>query len=326
MAEGSSSSSSSSAADRIVVAVVAVIGLGLLLTVILVPASLGYVEYYEYGLDQFRITRSVDTETVYPPGRHLIGPAHGFLKYRRDAHLEHLDGLSVFSAGNSDDSIGLEFKVDIAFTYLLIEDEIGDLHRELSSKYGGVITSRARDAIKNEAVGVTFTEYFRDRKTVEKRFAAAVAARWDEAPSLHCYLDQFHLARIQIPSSVAVKQLEAQIQNERNGMESFAQRAQLEREQTAVEVNRIGLETELVLRTAKAEADLLRARARSEADRIRALARIGGTQHLLETVGIDTEDQLSAFSYLRALSHRTSNISLAVTYLDPESVLRTTPA
>mmetsp|Transcript_20075 Transcript_20075/g.47083 ORF Transcript_20075/g.47083 Transcript_20075/m.47083 type:complete len:124 (+) Transcript_20075:1-372(+) len=122
-----------------------------------------------------------------------------------------------------------------------------------------------------------------------------------------------------------MKQLEAQIQNERNGMETLSQQAQLEREQTAVTVNQIDLETELVLRTAKAEADLLRARAVSESDRIRSLARIEGTRDLLEAVGITTEEQLSAFSYLRTLSHRHKNASLHVSYLNPESVVRTSP-
>jgi len=298
---------------------------GLLMTLILVPMSLGYVEYYEYGLDQFKITRAVDTEQVYGPGRYLIGPGHAFIKYQRNAHLEFLDGLSVFSAGSSTESIGLEFKVDVGFTFLLIEEEIGDLHKELAKNYRNVIVSRARDAIKNEAVSVTFKEYFQARKGVEARFKAAVAKRWSDPPSLHCTIDQFHLGRIQIPQSVAIKQLEAQIQNERNGKEDFTQQAELEREQTAVEVNSINLETELVLRKARAEANLLRSKAKSEADRIRALAQINGTQNLLEAAGISNEDQLSAFSYIRTLKNR-ENVSVHVSYLSPDNVLRTSQA
>merc|ERR1711971_1170070 len=110
--------------------------------------------------DQFKITRAVDTEQVYAPGRYFIGPSHVFLKYQRDAHFEVLEELVVFSAG-TDDSIGLEFKVDVGFTYLLIEDEIGQLHKEMAKNYRNVIVSRAKDAIKNEAAAsVTFTQYF----------------------------------------------------------------------------------------------------------------------------------------------------------------------
>lgn len=302
------------------------IGMGVIaffLAIILIPASFGYVEYYEYGLDQSKITRTVDTETVYGPGRWFIGVSHGFIKYQRDAHFETLNGLTVFSAG-SEDSIGLEFRVDVGFTYLLLEDEIGDLHKELSKNYRSIILSRAKDAIKNEAAAsVTFDQYFQERKLVEAKFKAAIEKRWQDPPSLHCTLDQFHLGRIQIPDSVAEKQLEAQIQNERNGRESFTQQAEVEREQTAVEVNSINLETERLLRTAKAEANLLRSKAKSESDKIRAAAQVNGTQFLLEAAGINTEEDISSYSYIRTLKNR-PQLDMDVSYLSPDNVVRTT--
>ena len=109
--------------------------------------------------------------------------------------------MSVFSAGGSNESIGLAFLVDIDYTYFLIEEEIGALHKELASNYNNIIASRAREAIKNEAIFVTFTEYFQNRTDVEERFRQAVDKRWRDPPSLHCELDQFHLGRIQIPES-----------------------------------------------------------------------------------------------------------------------------
>ena len=124
-----------------------------------------------------------------------------------DAHYQALDQLSVFSAGGNNESIGLEFQVDIDFTYFLIQDEIGDLDKELASNYKNIIVSKAKDAIKNEAIFVTFIEYFQVRKAVEERFRSAVQKRWGARPSLHCELDQFHVGRIQIPESVATKQL-----------------------------------------------------------------------------------------------------------------------
>ncbi len=308
-----------------VILFIAVASCCVLLIVILIPVSLGYVEYYEYGLDQSKITRAVNTEKVYGPGRYFIGPANSFIKYQRDAHFEELVGLGVFSLG-AEDSIGLEFAVDVGFTYFLIEDEIGDLHRELAQNYRTQILSRATEAIKNEAAAsVSFDQYFQDRKEVERKFRGAIERSWSLPPSLHCTLDQFHLGRIGIPSSVAVKQLEAQIQIERNGRESFSQQAEIEREQTAVEVNSINLETTLLLRTAYAEANLLRSKARSEAERIKAAAHINGTQYLLEAAGINTEQDISAFSYIRTLKGR-NQLNMAVSYLEPDNVVRTTVA
>lgn len=194
-----------------------------LLIVILVPLSYSYVEYYDYGLAQRTTTGSVDTSQVYTKGRYLLGPTWKFLKYRADAHFVELDELAVFSAGASTESIGTSFKLDITFTYLLKKNEIGLLHQQSASTYKSVIESRAKEAIKNEAIFITFNEYFAERDKVEKRLRNAVVKRWNDPPAVHATLDQFLLGRISIPEAVAEKQLEAKIQNERNDKEMFLQ-------------------------------------------------------------------------------------------------------
>lgn len=298
-----------------------------LLLIILLPMSFSYVEYYEYGLVQRLSTGAVDTEEVYSSGRYIVGPDKHFIKYQADAHLESLENLGVFSKSTSNESIGLEFSLDVDFTYFLIEDEIGDVHREQASKYPSVISSRTKEAIKNSAAkGVTFTEFFQERKKVEALFREAVQARWDTPPYLHARLDQFHLGRIRIPQTVATKQLEARVQNERNDREQFFQQAQIERELTKVEVNRVNLETIKALRTAEAQSSLIRKKAFAEAQLIREQAGINGTQRLLEAVGITTQEHKTAFTYIRSLRDRQNNLDLSVSYLAPDSVLRTVAA
>jgi len=299
---------------------------GFLLLVILLPLSFSYLEYYEYGLVQRLSTGAVDTDEVYSSGRYVVGPDKHFIKYPADAHLQSLENLGVFSKSTSNESIGLEFRLDVDFTYFLIEDEIGDVHREQASKYPSVISSRAQEAIKNTAAAeVTFTEFFQERKKVEDLFRKAVQERWEIPPALHCRLDQFHLGRIRIPETVATKQLEARVQNERNDREQFFQQAQVERELTKVEVNQINLQTVKELRTAEAQASLIRKKAIAEAQLIREQAGINGTKQLLEAVGITSQDHKTAFTYIKALRDR-SDMRLSVSYLSPESVVRTAAA
>ena len=296
--------------------------LGLLLTVILIPLSISHVDYYEYGLNQFRVTGSVDTTHVYAYGRYTIGPSHKFVKYQADAQYVEFSELSVFSAGGSNISIGLEFLVDIVFTFLVKQDEVGQLHIDLASSYGDVALSRAKEAIKNEAIYITFTEYFQDRKVVEERFRKAVQSRWDSPPSMHCLVDQFHLGRIRIPDSVASKQLESVIQNERNSEEQYAQQAQVEREKTNVEVNAIILEMNKTLRTAQAQASFVTSKAQSEATRILAQAEVNGTALLFDAADIHNQADMMSYSYIRALRNR-EKIELDVSYLTPDNILRT---
>jgi len=296
---------------------------GIVLLVILLPLSFSYIDYYDYGLVQRKSTGSVDTTEVYSSGRYVIGPDKRFVKYQADAHLVSFESLGVFSAAQSNVSIGLAFKVDVDFTFFLIKDEIGDVHKEQASNYQSVIRSRAEEAIKNcAAEKVTFAEFFQSRKKVEALFRSAVEERWESPPKLHCRLDQFHLGRIRIPQSVATKQLEARVQNEKNDQEEFFQQAQIERELTTVEVNKIDLDTVKELRTAEAMASLVRTRALAEAQLLKAQAQINGTKLLLEAAGIETQDHKTAFTYIRTLRER-EQLNVDVSYLNADSVVRT---
>jgi len=298
---------------------------GILFIIILIPLSFSYVDYYDYGLIQRKSTGSVDTDRVYSNGRYMIGPDRKFIKYQADAHLESFEALGVFSAATSNTSIGLAFNVDVDFTFLLLQDEIGQVHQQLASNYRTVILSRAEEAIKNIAAKeVSFTEFFQDRRTVEALFRAAVEARWNSPPKLHCEMDQFHLGRIRIPQSVATKQLEAQVQNEHNRREQSLQQAQLEREKTTVEVNQIDLQTTKVLRTARAQASLVRTKAAAEAQLLEAQANVNGSTMLLEASGIVTQEHKVAFAYIRTLRSR-DQVDVDVSYLLEDSVVRTAP-
>lgn len=292
--------------------------------VVLLPLSFSYVEYYEYGLNQRRSTSKVSTKRVYGRGRYLTGPDHQFLKYQADAHVVRLDALSVFSNAVSDDSIGLEFLVDVDLTYFLRQEEVGTLYRELGRSYNAVVVARARDAIKNtSAARVSFAGFFQNRLEVERNFREAVQLRWDDPPSLHVDLDQFHLGRIRIPESVAVKQLQSRLQLERNDKEAFLQQATVERERTSVEVNRISLEKDRVIRTAVAEANLVTAKARAEAREIQDTTLNEGTYNLTAAAGISTQEHVTAFTYIRTLQNH-DDVEVDVSYLADENIVKTT--
>lgn len=298
-------------------------GLSVLLILILVPISFSYVEFFEYGLKQRKSTGTVDTGKIYGAGRYMLGPDYTFLKYRSDAHHEHLEGLGVFSAGATNSSIGLEFRLDIDFTYQLRKKDVGQLHRELASSYAAVILSRAKDAIKNEAIFISFNEYFQKRREVEERLRVAVQKRWNANPPLHADLDQFHVGRIQIPDSVARKQLESKLQNERNDKESYDQQAQIERDMTDVEVNAVLLEKERVLRSANAFASLTLAKGRATAQRIVDEAQNAGFKMLFEKAEITQQEHKAAFDYLRTLTNKGDIFNLTLSYLSGANYLQT---
>ena len=231
-----------------------------------------------------------------------------------------MEDVEVFSDGG--DSVGLSFKIDVDFTYFLQQPKVGELHKELSKSYPSVILSRTNDAIKNAAITVTFLEYFQDRLSVERKFRNAVVQRWKDEPALPMTLDQFHLGRIQIPANVAQKQLQSRVQVERNDKEAFMQLARIEREKTQVEVNAIRLEKEKLLKTSQAEANLLRANAVAEADQIVGDSLNTGTKNLLDAVGIQTQKEVTAFTFIRNLENR-HQLNLSVTHLSDSNIVKT---
>ena len=308
-------------------AFVSVCSIGLLLMVILLPLSFSYVEYHQYGLKQRKSTGTVDVTKVYDSGRYAIGPDYKFLTYQADAHVLDLGELSVFSASGGDNSIGLEFVLDVHLTYTLQKDKIGEMHKAMATSYRTIIASRAKDAIKNRAsIDISFTDFFENRENVESILRAAVITRWADAPALPAVLDQFHIGRIKIPENVARKQLETKLQNERNDKETSLQKALVERELTKVEVGKILNEKEKTLRSAEAEATRIKAKAVSDAQKTVLEAQSTGLKLLTGSTGLDIagsgysdqkKDKLKVqLDYIRALRNRKNDTNIDISFLN----------
>ena len=267
-------------------AIFSVLAVGFLLLVILLPLSFSYVEYHEYGLLQRKSTGKVDTTKVYGSGRYAVGPDYTFLKYRADAHSLQLDDLSVFSSsGGSNTSIGLEFLLDIDLTYTLVKDEIGRLHTSLASSYNSVISSRAKDAVKNGCVHHFRTVLSGSRRCGDSPQRSGGGALAENLPRCRVSSINFTSGRIQIPDAVARKQLETKLQEMSGDKESFLQQAIVGVGSHAVEVNAILLEKEAVLRTAAAEASLKRAKAKADAQKLVLEAQNTGLRALFTALG-----------------------------------------
>jgi hypothetical protein len=115
---------------------------------------------------------------------------------------EKLSTTSTYVLLNFNESIGLELKIDIDLN-LLIKEEIGILHEERASSYRNVIVSRQRRS-RIKSIFVTLDEYFRESVRPWNGALKKLQAKALERPPLSSlHLDQFHLGRIQIPSSVA---------------------------------------------------------------------------------------------------------------------------
>ena len=88
-------------------------------------------------------------------------------------------------------------------------------------------------------------------------------------------------------------------------------------------MNSILLEKEKLLRTANAEAKLTTAKATAESQEIVADAEKQGALGLFNAAGITEQEHKIAFAYIRTLMERGDKTTIDVSYLNPDSVLRT---
>jgi hypothetical protein len=149
-------------------------------------------------------------------------------------------------------------------------------------------------------------------------------------PRLLADVDKFILGRVKIPDSVANKQLDVKIQLERNDMQDNMKKAQLERDMTDVNVNKINLEATKTLRIAQANANLVRKQATADAKAIVEKATFDGLANLYTECGITSAKHKASLDYLRTLESRAVNSdtlskdNVGVVYLSDNNVLKTT--
>jgi len=69
---------------------------------------------------------------------------------------------------------------------------------------------------------------------------------------------------------------------------------------------------------------LIRSKATAQAQQLLLEAQSIGTRLLVETAGIATQEQRTAFAYIRTLMNR-NNITIELTNLRPENIVQTRP-
>lgn len=110
------------------------LAIGLLLLLILLPASVSTIEYHEFGLLKKKSTGTMLLDKgVYNAGRYFNGPDFTFKKFKADAHILEFNGLSVFSGDKLDSSL------DITIIYFLKEDKLVELHNAYEKAYEPVV-------------------------------------------------------------------------------------------------------------------------------------------------------------------------------------------
>ena len=227
----------------------------------------------------------------------------------------------MWSNAATNAAVGLEFKVDVVFSYRLIKDELVDLFNTYDTEYQDVIKSRGQAAIKNAAASsIPFEDFFTARHSVETVLGNSVR---DVLTGMHAEMLTFHMLKITIPAEVRDAQLAGQVQIERNFAAEFAQEAAVERAETSYQVSSINLNKDRVLLEANAEADYLERQGVAAAQQVEQNSFSEGLAKLYNATAITTSEHKASMDYIRTLMTNAGTHHMSFKYHDEEAIVTT---
>ncbi|XP_076445092.1 uncharacterized protein LOC143282998 [Babylonia areolata] len=154
--------------------------LGVVTAVILIPQSMVYVEYYQMALARSRLTGRVDRERTLYSGCYLLLPDTELITFRASAHHVH-SRMEVTSAD------GLSLGLQLSLQYFIKGEELGQLHEKLGEQYEEVVKAVIESEVKNSVVALTLDQYRLHRATVERLLYRHLVVRLQgDCCSRHC--------------------------------------------------------------------------------------------------------------------------------------------
>ncbi|XP_063412525.1 uncharacterized protein LOC134695238 [Mytilus trossulus] len=306
----------SSGVIKVIVSTVAAI-LGLIS--ILIIASYGYLDYYEYGLRRQKSTGSVDKTEVYDGGRYFIGPDFEFKVFPADLHEVDIDNAKVFSSDK------LEVQFSAHFQYVIRKNELVSLHDAYDLGYKEVMKSSALDAVKGAITVYNVRELINNRSEIEQTVWKSVRERLGgtccnsycdrnnplctncvtvcsrSQRGLNVEVKYFQLGKIKIPSEVENQFIRASTLKEQNDEEKLKQKAVIVRKETNQKVAEIENEAKEINQNATAQAALVQSIARANYTALLETARSEGLKQVFSSLNITQQDKKNSFDYLRTI-------------------------
>jgi len=194
------------------------IGLGLLLTIILLPSSFVYFAYNEIGFVKYTVNNNVNTDKTYEIGRFYTGPFFKAVVFPRD-HQRIDSRLAIFT----DD--GQEFNINMVTFFRLDITRLAELYDQFgTTSWKNQASIRIDSTIKSMAPNWKIDDYIRKRESIVSEFYYGTTefsgVRADlESIGIILDYDKFWMAAVEIPEAIASRNLDAAIQLQVNEME-----------------------------------------------------------------------------------------------------------
>lgn len=175
------------------------------LLILFFPCTITQLGQFKFGLAKNKISGTVDLDSSFLPGRYWIGFWREFIEFPSTLNtIEFSDeqpeeGVQLLSKLVSRDNEGKLIKLDVSIQYRLLQPALGQIYREMTTKYEDVFISELRDRLSKAAneftISQAWTDYQYVVKTMFDKCKVVLAARGAECWGLQLYgveLDQLY--------------------------------------------------------------------------------------------------------------------------------------
>lgn len=151
------------------------LGLGFLLTVILVPSSFQYVDFTEYGLKYNTVTKVVEP-TAFEATREFGGLTAGFHIFPRPVQMVIFNGTDLKKSISLKDKIGGSFECELSLGYRLEKEHLYQIFSTYKMNYESSFLTNIRAAVRQGAQKYSMLDFVQDgrRQEVEEYLFTAV--------------------------------------------------------------------------------------------------------------------------------------------------------
>lgn len=320
--------SSSSPSRLLVITAVAIVVIGVLLTVSLLPASFVYVEYYELALSKSRVTGKVNREDVYYPGCHLLTPDAELVRFKGTAHIVN-QNVGIFTSDR------LSFSLGISLQYFIKPEELGQLFTNYERKYEPVVEAMIRSTVQNTAIIFNLDSFRLNRSHVEQTLRQAVALKLSGnccpsccpfecggsvncrtcrligrgcAKGIHMEMKYFQMGAVDIPEEVSERFLRQTVLLIEAEKELFLQKHAVETKISEQLQKDILNKASEIREAASAEAEKIRLIAEADYEKTVQMSFAGAMKKFYQQLNITQEDHKLSFMYIRALEDISDNL------------------
>lgn len=276
-----------------------ILGLGALLTCILLPISFHYVEHDQYALRKNTHTNTVQTDAVYDTGRYCWGPQWEVMTFPSTWQTIEFTGERTCRAGNTE---GVTMLMDVILSYRIIKENLGNLYTTYGINYHQVLESQVMATIKNTAIVMSVDTFLENRTHAAVELSTAIGDMVAEKFSgLEAPARMFKLSQITFADALHQSRLDAAIQLETNEQKLYEQEEVLARANTTNMVAEYHANATVLLQAAEATKEANRETALAQQEEALIQERATGLNNLLTDLGISDATLKEKFLKLMAL-------------------------